>query len=199
MAASFTSSQLTNWPNIMKLDQHHKLSTTTIAFHWLIAIGMIAMIIFGLYIEDLPRSPDKGELIGLHKSFGVILFAFAIARIMWRFKNKFPKPLSQLTHWQSILAQLAHYVLIIGTVMMPLSGVLMSIGGGHSIGVFGLELISGSGEKIESLSDIGHIFHGLGGKLIILFILLHIAGAIKHQVSDKDGTINRILGSKIAN
>ena len=38
---------------------------------------------------------------------------------------------------------------------------------------------------------------GLGGKLLILFIVLHAVGALKHQLIDKDGTIQRTLGKTV--
>ena len=44
-------------------DTFEKFSLTTVSLHWIIAIGMIAMLAFGLYLEDLPRSPEKGELL----------------------------------------------------------------------------------------------------------------------------------------
>lgn len=178
-------------------DTFEKFSLTTVSLHWIIAIGMIAMIGFGLFIEDMPRSPEKGELIGLHKSFGILILLLAIVRIAWRVENKFPKPLSAMPGWQEKLAQLIHWVLIIGTVLMPVSGALMSIGGGHPIAVFGLELVAGSEQKIEILSDIGSALHGLGGNLLILFITLHFVGAIKHQVMDKDGTMQRMFGKRV--
>ena len=174
-----------------------KFSLATVALHWLIAIAMIAMLAFGLYLEDMASSPDKGALIGLHKSIGILILFFAITRIIWRIQNKFPQPLSKMPNWQAFIAKLTHWVLIVGTVLMPISGVLMSVGGGYSVGVFGWELISGTGEKNEAMSNIGHLLHGLGGKLLILFIVLHAAGAIKHQVIDKDGTLSRMLGKKV--
>ena len=178
-------------------DYAEKFSTPTVWLHWIIAIGMIAMLAFGLYIEEQPRSPDKGQLLGLHKSFGLIIFVIAVTRISWRYKNKFPKPLSLMPRWQKKLAKVTHWVLIIGTVLMPVSGIIMTVGVGHSVAFFGLELISGSGEKTESLAQLGHIMHGLGSKLIILFVVLHVVGAVKHQFIDKDGTISRMLGKHI--
>ena len=178
-------------------DYAEKFSGPTIWLHWIIAIGMIGMLAFGLYLEDLPRSPDKGWLIGIHKSMGLIIFVLAVTRISWRYRNKFPKPLSLMPKWQKKLAKLTHWVLIVGTVLMPISGIIMSVGGGHSVALFGLELISGSGEKTESLDNLGHIMHGLGGKLLILFVILHFVGAIKHQFLDKDETISRMLGKHI--
>lgn len=179
-------------------DTHEKFTLPTIGLHWLIAIAMIAMLIFGLYIEDLPRSPDKGALIGLHKSIGVLILVFAVFRVYWRHLNKFPKAITELPNWQEKLAKLTHWVLLLGTLLLPISGIMMSIGGGHSIAVFGLEVFSSSGEKIDFLSEAGHIVHGFGGKLLIFFIILHVVGAIKHQVLDKDGTISRMFGTDIS-
>ncbi len=178
-------------------DTHQKFSWPTVGLHWIVAITIIAMLAFGLYIEDMPRGPEKGELIGLHKSVGTTILLFVLVRIFWRYLNKFPKPISPLVNWQEKLAKITHWVLIIGSALMPISGIFMSIGGGHGISVFGIELISKSPNKIEILSDIGHTMHSIVGKGLILFILLHLAGAIKHQFFDKDGTISRMLGIKV--
>ena len=177
-------------------DTHKKFTWPTIGLHWIIAIAMIAMLAFGLYLEDMPRGPEKGELIGLHKSVGMLILLFALVRIVWRVLNKFPKPITPLVNWQAKLAKFTHWVLIIGTVLMPVSGMFMAIGGGHAVGIFGLEIIASSPDKIKVLSQVGHTAHGLSGKLLILFVLLHFIGAIKHQFIDKDGTLSRMLGVK---
>lgn len=178
-------------------DTHYKFTLRTISLHWIIAVAMVAMLAFGLYLEGLPRSPDKGALMGLHKSVGVIILVFAAYRVYWRHVNKFPMPLTEAPTWQEKIGKLTHWVLLLGTILMPISGIMMSIGGGHSIAVFGLELYSGSGEKVATLSKAGHLVHGLGGKLLIAFVVLHVAAAIKHQVIDKDGTISRMLGANL--
>ena len=178
-------------------DSLEKFTLTTVGFHWIIAIAIIGMLAFGMYIEDLPRSPEKGELMGIHKSIGVIILVFASLRIIWRMINKFPIPLSTMPKWQERMASLTHWVLIAGTAFMPISGIIMNIGGGRSLRVFGYELMVGSGEKNEFLSEIGHIVHGLGSKLLILFIVLHILGAVKHHFIDKDGTISRMAGRRV--
>lgn len=175
-------------------DTVEKFSVLTVALHWVIAIGIIGLLAFGLYLEEMPRSPEKGMLIGLHKSFGILVFVLAVIRIIWRILNKFPKPLRQLPNWQAALAKLTHWMLIIGTVLMPVSGVMMSIGGGHPIGFFGFELVAGVGHKDEVLSEIGSILHGVGGKVFIALIVLHLIGVFKHLLLDKDGTVQRMLG-----
>lgn len=178
-------------------DTFQKFSSTTVALHWVIGFAIIGMLGFGLYLENMERSPDKGFLIGIHKSIGVIILFVASLRILWRINNKFPTPLSIMPKWQAFLAKLAHWVLIIGTVMMPISGIISNIGGGRSLSVFGYELLA-AGEKNELLFEIGQIIHGLGGKLLILFVVLHVIGAIKHQFIDKDGTISRMVGRQVS-
>ncbi len=80
---------------------------------------------------------------------------------------------------------------------MPISGFMMTIGGGYPVGIFGFELIAHSEDKIEILSEAGHLIHGLGGKLLIALILLHAVAAIKHERLDKDGTLSRMLGRSL--
>lgn len=178
-------------------DTQEKFTVPTVLLHWIIAVPFIAMLIVGTILDGMDNGPDKFELMGNHKSVGVLILLLAIVRIMWRIKNKFPQPLSAMPSWQKMLANAAHWVLIIGTVMMPISGVVMSVGGGHSVAVFGLELIAGTGIENIYFSKAGHIMHGLASKLIIVFFILHSVGAIKHQFMDKDGTLSRMFGRTI--
>lgn len=52
------------------------------------------MLAFELYIHELPISPEKSELLGLHKSFDALILIFASLRILWLMKKKFPISLS---------------------------------------------------------------------------------------------------------
>jgi cytochrome b561 len=178
------------------MDTLSKFSKHTVALHWLIAFAMIGSLAFGLYLEELPRSPDKGSLIGIHKSVGVLILLFALYRVVHRLRNKLPQPLTVTPLWQQKFATAAHIFLLAGTVFMPISGILMSVGGGHSVAVFGLELIT-AGEGNELIGNIGGAIHGLGGKLLILAVVLHVVGTLKHHVIDKDGTLKRMLGARV--
>ncbi|MEH6650872.1 MAG: cytochrome b/b6 domain-containing protein [Motiliproteus sp.] len=82
------------------MDTRSKLSHPTVFLHWLIAFAMIGSLAFGLYLEELPRSPDKGALIGIHKSVGVLILLFAAYRVLHRLRNKLPKPLTVTPRWQ---------------------------------------------------------------------------------------------------
>ncbi len=179
------------------MDSRTQLTKTTVALHWIIAIAMMGSLAFGLYIEDLPRGSEKIELISLHKSVGMLVLLTALYRLVWRIRNRMPEHLLPVAAWQEKVATLVHLLLLAGTVLMPISGMLISIGGGYSIGVFGFELIAAS-DKQEWLGDAGKIMHGLGGKIMIAAIVLHVAAAFKHHLVTKDGTLQRMLGRRVA-
>lgn len=140
------------------------------------------------------------RLYGIHKSIGAILFIFILWRVVWRMMNGFPKPVSNYSKAEQVLAKVVHWVLIIGTVLYPLSGLMMSVLGGHGLEIFGLELIGSNivnGEPIptnEKLSTVGSKMHHAITPIMIGAILLHVLGALKHHLIDKDDTIRRMTG-----
>ena len=61
-----------------------RYTSTAMLVHWAMAIGLISMFFFGLYMADLPVSPAKLKYYSWHKWAGVTLFALLAFRIVWR-------------------------------------------------------------------------------------------------------------------
>lgn len=186
----------------MKLDTPSKLSPNTLLLHWIVAIMMIVLLGSGIYMEE----NEAFALYPWHKSFGVLITAFVMLRVLWRIKNGWPTPVSDYSSIEKLLSKVVHYLLIIGTVLMPISGFMMSAMGGHGVDFFGLELVARNPDPANpkevialngTLAGIGHRMHGLGGNLIIAGVALHIVGALKHHMIDKDGTLRRMLGASV--
>ena len=74
---------------------------------------------------------------------------------------------------------------------MPISGYLMSSYGGHPVKLFGLD-IPAIVDKDPRLGSVFHNIHGIGGKVFIGLIVLHILGTLKHLLVEKVNLINRI-------
>lgn len=174
-----------------------KLSLPTILFHWSTGAIMIAVIAIGLYMGDMPRGPEKGEMIGLHKSLGVIAFVFAVARLLWRKKEGAIPAIAEMPRWQEIAAKSVHHLLMLATILMPVSGIMMNTGGGRALNVFGLELIA-AGEKTEWLGELGGTLHHLTADVLLAVLALHVLVALKHEIIDKDGTMRRMLGRNVS-
>jgi cytochrome b561 len=183
-------------------DTKSKLSATTVALHWIIALTIIGLIAVGLYMKET----ETLALYPLHKSVGVIIALFILARIVWRIKQGWPEPASDYARHEQLLSKTIHWVLIIGMVLMPISGMMLSGYGGYGIAVFGFELVPNNfifepEFKVipfnKPLSDIGYAAHPIIGYVMIAAISLHLAGALKHHMIDKDGTLRRMLGKAI--
>ncbi len=175
------------------------LSLTTKSLHMIIAVGMITLIGVGIYMSE----NEVYALYDLHKAFGALILLFAIPRVLWRIKKGWPTPATDTSRTQLFVAKTIHWILIISTLLYPISGLMMSIGGGHGFSFFGIEivteLVDAAGETIpvsETAGNLGHSIHGIITYLVIGSILLHVAGALKHHVLDNDDTLKRMFSFK---
>lgn len=166
----------------------------SIVNHWATAVLIATAIGLGWIFEDMERGPLKGELFAVHVAVGLTVLALALVRIAWRYANATPALAGQPAAWERIAARAGHVALMAMLVIMPLSGILMVVGGGHELAFFGLTLIPASGQEIEALNGAGHVIHGLGANLLIALIAIHILAAFKHHLFDRDATLTRMLG-----
>ena len=164
----------------------------SIANHWVIAILIIAMIALGLYLEDMPRSPEKRFLVGLHQSFGILALVLGLFRVQWRLRSGMPDQAATLPAWKEVASIRTHRLLLLFVIAMPISGYLWEAGEGHAPSFFGLFSLPAL-PKTPWVENIGHLVHGLGSKILILLILVHVAAALKHHLFDKDATLRRML------
>lgn len=186
----------------MSADTKSKLSPLTITLHWIVAIMMIALVSVGLYMEQ----NEAYSLYPWHKSFGVLILLFVVLRVLWRFKNGWPPHVGEYSSWEQRLSKVVHWLLIIGTIMMPVSGMMMSGLGGYGIPFFGFDIMAfnpdpaNPGQALpinEGLAGFGHQVHEMGTNVLIAAFVLHVLGALKHELVDKDGTLRRMLGARV--
>jgi len=182
-------------------DSKLQLSGTTLILHWLVGLTIIGLLAVGIYMEE----NEVEFLYPIHKSIGILILIPVLIRVYWRYINGWLQPASDYKPIEKKLSKVVHWVLIIGTVLMPVSGMMMSAGAGYGLDIFGFVLVeinfdpNNPAEILplnETVAGLGHNLHGLGGNMMIIAILLHITGAIKHHVMDKDRTLKRMLTGK---
>ena len=174
------------------------------AFHWLIAVGILAMIPLGWTAHLWPMSnPDeiafKTQLFSVHKTIGVLIFVLALARILWAIVQPRPAPLHPERRAETLAAEVVHWVLYAALVIVPLSGwiehaatdgfapILLPVGQN-------LPLVPKSPAVAETFAAV----HFLSQWVLVVALLLHVAGAIKHAVIDKDATLARMAHGRDA-
>lgn len=174
------------------------LAPSTIVLHWLVAGCFILVLTVGLLLETF-EDPD---FFALHKSLGLLILAPILVRILWRLLNGFPEYYNS-RKLERILARISHYGLLILTLVMPVAGIMMSIGGGSGLYFFGVELVAASPDPANPgkfiamnalVGAIGHETHEIGGNLSLVLLGLHVAGALKHHFMEKDNVLKRMTG-----
>jgi cytochrome b561 len=190
-----------------------RYTKTAVVLHWLIAICIFGMFALGWYMSDLPKEAPKQMAydlfdwgiytwqlseeasprtfyFNLHKSLGITIFALIIIRILWRLTHKSPALLDSYKAWERKLATGAHHLLYLLMIALPLSGIIMATYSKYGIKWFGIDFIKGLDNA--AMRDIFKEVHEIVGALILLVVIIHIIGALKHKFIDKDDTIRRM-------
>ena len=160
-------------------------------FHWPMALIMMGSIVLGIYMAGLDPSPDKYALYPIHKSFGLLILWLIGFRIIWRMFSISPAHPAAHKMWERTLSALTHIALYVAMAGIPITGWLMSSVGGHDVAFFGVPVPPLVG-KNESLGDLMHTAHAVSSYVLIVAILLHVAGALKHHFLDGDNTFTRM-------
>jgi len=164
------------------------------AFHWSIAVLIIGLLVVGFYMEGMEPAPFKYKVYGWHKALGITVLVLAVLRIVWRQFSPRPQSLSHYKQWEKILSKTIHAVLYVAMIGMPLSGWVMSSAGGYPVSFFGLFDVPSIVSKDKELSRLANELHGIFGYAIVGVVVLHIFGALKHHIIDKDATLSRMGG-----
>lgn len=167
-------------------------SRPSIAAHWLIALLISGGFMLGLYMHDLPLSPQKLRFYSYHKWLGVTVFVLLLVRVFLRWRYP-PPPLLPGPRWQQRAAQGVHYALYLLMFVIPLSGWLMSSAKGFSTVWFGVLPLPDLLEKNEALGDLLRDAHEALNWLLGLLVCLHVGAAMKHHWHDRDATLARML------
>ena len=167
--------------------------------HWSVAILILLLLPLGVIMEQMPASNDseisnKVWLYSLHKTLGMIVLTLAVFRVAWALVNKRPQSLHPEKVLETLAAETVHWVLYVSIILVPLTGYmhhLTSVGFAPVWGPYPKELPMVP-KSLELSERTGNVHFALA-VLMAVSIGLHIAGAIKHVVIDRDDTLRRML------
>ena len=162
----------------------HQYTATAKTLHWLMAALLVGLLALGLYMTNLPFSPEKLKLYSWHKWAGVTVFLLLLFRLLWRIKNPPPPLPESMPKALQLVAHAGHFGLYALMFAIPLSGWLMSSAKGFQTVYFGVLPIP---DLIEKNKELGHLLAEVHETLSWLFIILlvgHVAAALKHHFID---------------
>lgn len=191
---------------------HQSYGSVAKTFHWLTALLIFSAFPLGYFANELAHDilrPDfSGDpqviaratlLFSLHKTVGVAVFFTALLRILWALSQPKPGLLHPDRKAEALAAEAVHWLLYGSLVMVPLSGWIhhaATTGFAPIWWPFGQDL-----PFVPKSEAVAGVFGGLHWVLVWTLaaaLALHVAGALKHHVIDRDATLRRMMPGKVA-
>jgi len=161
----------------------------SILLHWLGAAAMIYLFLNAPDDHGGRLSVSAASHIALGTGFGLLL----LARIFWRLASTNPSPLSQNAGLNTV-ASIVKMLLLVDILVILATGMLGVWFKGEPVTVFGLFTLPNPVGINASLMGPMRGLHSLSTNVIFLGLLgLHVLGAAKHVVWDRDGTFGRMV------
>lgn len=167
----------------------------SIALHWLIGLSILGMIVFGTQIANMKVGFSNLWLFALHKSLGLTLLALIVLRIAWHRISPPPPPIPSAHPVADRLARAVHRALYALMLAIPLAGWVASSASGIDTLWFGVP-VPAIAPPVGWLEDAGFAAHRWLAWALLALVALHVAGAVKRQVLDRDGTLLRMIGKR---
>ncbi|MEX1167735.1 MAG: cytochrome b [Hydrogenophaga sp.] len=164
--------------------------------HALLGLALVGMFAVGLYMVDLPFSPERLKLYNWHKWAGVTVLTLSFVRLMWRLTHR-PPELPALIEiampaWQRRAHHATHFGLYVLFFAVPLAGWAYSSAAGFPIVLFGVFQLPDFVPVSESLADFLKPVHWYAALGLAALVVLHVAGALKHRFIDRDTLLSRM-------
>jgi cytochrome b561 len=182
----------------MKAMDDTRYSNVAIALHWLIALGVFALILLGWYMGGIPKgTPERTFWFNLHKSIGVTVGALVLVRLVWRLTHRPPPLPALMPEWEATAARVNHALLYACLLVMPITGFLASNFTRFGVKYFGIQIAPLFREN-QAARDALQEVHEVVSYLLVALVVLHILAALKHLVVDRDRVFQRMLPGRTA-
>lgn len=169
-----------------------RYSAVAMLLHWAIAIAVIVNWRIAAAAEQL-EGTARAAVMANHFALGITILVLTVARIAWRLLHPPPPLAAHLRPWERWLAKTSHALFYILLITLPMLGWIAMSLRGVAIDVWGLAWpvlpVGSAPETASTLFDI----HATLGIAMLVLIVLHVAGSLKHTLVDRDGNLWRMV------
>lgn len=162
------------------------------ALHWLIAIGIFALLYLGLEQAGMERGDEKSRIRFIHASIATGMFILMTFRIVWRFMNDVPAHPVDNSKVQRIVSDIVHWGLYLTVFVQLTAGAFVTGTGGRGLPFFGIFSIPLPIAEDHDAHEFWEEVHEFMWKPIAVLIVLHVLGAIYNHFMAKNDVLRRM-------
>ncbi len=163
------------------------------AFHWVMALLVLAQIALGLMAVTWHLSPTKIQLFFWHKSTGMLILALLAPRLAWRLANPTPGLPAGTPAWERAAARASHALLYFLMIALPITGWIVNSAANIPFRVFWLVPLPAIVAPDKALADGVALVHRGLFVLLALVLVVHVAAALRHHFVKRNDILARML------
>lgn len=172
-------------------DDRTRYDAFAIALHWITVVLVLAQFILGVTWGWFPK-PTRHLMIVTHMSFGIILSAVIVVRIVWRLIPGHQMP-AAVSGWVEIASKAVHYLLYVMLVAEAILGFVLRWSGNEAMSFFGLQIPPPFPKFSKPMHQLIGDLHEWNGWAIVILATLHAAAALYHHYHLHDRVLARML------
>lgn len=162
-----------------------------VLLHWLLAICLIGILAYGFLVVAPTANTDvrKIEILRLHMTGGMLLFALMSLRFVVRLVTQHPRPATVGNPSLDRLARLVHWTFYALVLLMAATGLATAVLANLNEIVF-----AGSGAPLPANLNAypTRVAHGYLAWVFVILIALHVVAALYHHFVRGDGLLRRM-------
>jgi cytochrome b561 len=166
-----------------------RYGTVAITIHWVAAALILALLVTGFRVSSAADPAAKAAFLRFHAAMGMAILVLTLGRVAWWwFADRKPLPVGGQTPLLNRAATAVHglfYVVILG---IAASGIGMMVLSGAGPIVFG----GTSGALPDFWNYLPRVPHGIGVRILIALLILHVGGALYHHFIRGDRLLARM-------
>lgn len=160
-------------------------SKLSIATHWVTAIAVIV-----LFVTHEGENGNMANLV--HVGGGALVGLFLLWRVWHRIRNGMTETPDQAMIF-TIASKLVMWGFLAAIVVVTLTGYFLPWTKGAALDIFGVLSIPSPMAANHALHEVVEEAHEIAGHAFPILLILHVLGAVKHLVIDRDGIVARMM------
>ena len=172
----------------MRATRADRYGRVAITIHWISAFLIVFLLASGFRAAGTIDPGMKAAILRVHVPAGLLLLALTMFRIAWWWRwDDWPAPVPGPV-WQARAAKLVHLLFYLVLIGMAATGIGTMVLSGAGRIVFG-----GAVGPLPDFAQLQpRIEHGIGARLLLGMLAVHIGAALYHHFVRHDATLRRI-------
>jgi len=163
------------------------------SLHWLVFALVCVQFGIAWTMPAIRRGVLPGRLINLHLSFGVLIMAVVVIRVLWRRAHPVAVAVESYPPWEQRLARGTHLLLYSLLLILPILGWAAASARDWPVRVFDLVTLPGLLPPEAKVGFLAGDVHVVLSYVLLGLIGLHVAAGLYHHFARHDRVLQRML------